>query len=231
MNLIKYNKSILPALDIEDLDVIQTVVKGTCNLEKIGGYKIGITTILLHGLPTISKIIRNFTTLPIIIDGQKWGTDIPNQPKQIVPILKRYIDAVIIFPLAGPETQKVWMQTCKDEGLHTIVGGEMTHKGFSNFITTEMSEQIYHRAIEAGITDFVVPGNKPDRIAYYKNMFEEDEVPNFTLYSPGLVAQGGEITESGKIAGENWHAIVGRGIYEADDIGKAVEEYSSQLDK
>ena len=49
------------------------------------------------------------------------------------------------------------------------------------------------------------------------------------FYSPGLIAQGGNITESAKAAGPRWHAIVGRGIYQESDMKKAALEHTSQL--
>jgi orotidine-5'-phosphate decarboxylase len=87
---------------------------------------------------------------------------------------------------------------------------------------------MYETAIAMGVTDFVVPGNKPEKIGAYKQLFESHKI-DFTLYSPGLVTQGGKITDSGKAAGKKWHAIVGRAIYEAQDMGKAASEFASQL--
>jgi len=52
---------------------------------------------------------------------------------------------------------------------------------------------------------------------------------NFTLYAPGFIAQGGVITETGKVAGKNWHAIVGSAIYKADNTTKAAQEIVSQI--
>lgn len=49
------------------------------------------------------------------------------------------------------------------------------------------------------------------------------------FYSPGFVAQGGKIDDATKVAGTQWHAIVGRGIYQALDMRNAALEYTSQL--
>ena len=51
-----------------------------------------------------------------------------------------------------------------------------------------------------------------------------------TLFSPGLVTQGGELTESGKAAGEKWHALVGRAITNAEHQRKAAQELISKLE-
>ena len=51
------------------------------------------------------------------------------------------------------------------------------------------------------------------------------------FYSPGLVKQGGNITESGKAAGNHWYAIVGRALYQAADIKKAAEEFCAAIER
>lgn len=52
------------------------------------------------------------------------------------------------------------------------------------------------------------------------------------LYAPGFIDQGGIITECGKVAGENWHAIVGSAIYKKetrDEMKKAAILATSQI--
>ena len=49
------------------------------------------------------------------------------------------------------------------------------------------------------------------------------------FYSPGLIAQGGNITKSAHAAGETWHAIVGRALYNAKDIHNAAKELVKNL--
>ncbi|HLD86765.1 MAG TPA: orotidine-5'-phosphate decarboxylase, partial [Candidatus Nanoarchaeia archaeon] len=83
-------------------------------------------------------------------------------------------------------------------------------------------------AAQLGVSDYVVPGNKPERLAHYRKLLESKGVKPI-FYSPGLVAQGGSITEGAKAAGERWHAIIGRGIYGAKDMRKVAEEFVSQL--
>ena len=50
-----------------------------------------------------------------------------------------------------------------------------------------------------------------------------------TFYSPGFIAQGGKINDAAKVAGNMFHGIVGRGIYQAKDIHAAAVEHTSQL--
>lgn len=44
------------------------------------------------------------------------------------------------------------------------------------------------------------------------------------FYSPGLITQGGDVSEMSEILQYDWHAIVGRKINNSDDIQKSVHE-------
>ena len=232
MRLIKYDRSIIPACDVTNLKDLKKLVKQTCNVKGVGGYKIGLILGLSFGLPKIVKIIRELTDLPIIYDHQKAGTDIPDLGRNFAKVCKDAgVDAVILFPQSGPATEETWIKSCQEVGLEVLIGGEMTHpkykKSEGGFISDEALDEIYLNAAKFGVTNFVVPGNKVERIKHYRSILEP--VKELTFFAPGFVAQGGEITEAAKAAGKFWHAIVGRGIYEAKDIRKAAEEMTSKL--
>jgi len=233
IGLIKYDRSIIPACDVETLEELKKLVKETHDVKGIGGYKIGFVLALNYSLPIIVKTIRKFTKLPIIYDHQKAGTDIPEMGEKFAEVCKKSgVDSVILFPQAGPATEEFWIKACQKVGLSVIVGGEMTHPKFKRseggFISDEALDEIYLNAANHGVTNFVVPGNKIDRISHYKSLLEP-KVKDLTFFAPGFVTQGGEITEAAKAAGKSWHAIVGRAIYEAKDIRKAAEEMTSKL--
>ena len=97
-------------------------------------------------------------------------------------------------------------------------------RDISGFIRKFAPDDMYEIAARRGVTDFVVPGNKPDRINHYRELIIKCGISEPIFYSPGLVAQGGDITESAKAAGKRFHAIVGRRIYLAKDIRKAACE-------
>ena len=232
IRLIKYDRSVIPACDVNTLEELKRLVSETHDIKKIGGYKVGFTLALSHGLPSVVKTIRKFTDLPIIYDHQKAGTDIPDWNQKFARVCKNTgVDAVILFPLSGPATEEAWIKACQDVGLGVIVGGEMTHPKFKRseggFIADDALDEIYLNAAKSGVNNFVVPGNKIDRISHYKSLLQK--VKELTFFAPGFVTQGGEITEAAKAAGKSWHAIVGRAIYEAKDIRKAAEEMTSQL--
>jgi orotidine-5'-phosphate decarboxylase len=212
---------------------LKKLIEKTHDIKGIGGYKIGFALALNYGLPTIVKTIHKFTKLPIIYDHQKAATDIPDWGQKFARVCKDAgVDAVILFPLSGSATEEAWIKACQDVGLSVIVGGEMTHPKFKRseggFISDEALDEIYLNAANHGVTNFVVPGNRVDRISHYKSILQP-KVKELTFFAPGFITQGGEITEAGKTAGKSWHAIVGRAIYEAKDIRKTAEEMTSQL--
>ncbi|RMF06003.1 hypothetical protein D6764_03350 [Candidatus Woesearchaeota archaeon] len=229
--LIDLDKSIIPSCDVSTLEELEALVKATCNVKGVGAYKIGLELVIPYGTKQVLSVIRKHTDLPVIYDHQKAGTDVPFVGKKFVQAC-RDVDAIIIFPQAGPETEKAFIQAAMDEGMKIIVGGEMTHPAYlesdGGYLKDDAPERIYKLAAELGVTDFVVPGNKPDKIEKYRKMLESMGVEP-TFYSPGLVAQGGKITDSAKAAGKRWHAIVGRAIYQAEDMKKAAEELTKEL--
>ena len=231
MPIIKMNKSIIPSCDVSDLTRLKNLVKETCSVDGIGAYKIGLELCIPYGICQVIDTIRKQTDLPIIYDHQKAATDIPELGEKFAKAVKG-VDAVILFPLTGPETEKAWINACKKAKFGVIVGGEMTHKAFleseGGFISEKESLKIYEIAAKEKINDYVVPGNKPEKIKLYKAFLEARGIKP-VFYSPGLIAQGGNITESAQAAGESWHAIVGRALYNAKDIHKAAKELVKNL--
>lgn len=230
---IKIPKSIVPSCDFESIKGFERLVKETHDIEGIGAYKIGFELGLKYGLPKVVEVCKKYTKKPIIYDHQKAGTDVPFTGEKFAKVCREAgVDAVILFPQAGPDTERDWIRFAQKEGLKVIVGGEMTHKGYlsseGGFLKDSAPEEMYKVAMQNGVFEFVVPGNKPEKISHYKKLFESHGIKP-VLYSPGLVAQGGDITDSAKAAGDYWHAIVGRGLYEAQDIRKAALELTSRL--
>lgn len=228
--IIKLQKSIIPSCDVGSLKKLKKIAENTCHVEGVGAYKIGLELVIPHGIKKIIDSIRDITNLPIIYDHQKAGSDIPELGEKFVKACKG-VDAIIIFPHAGPETEKAWIKAAQKEEMPVIVGGEMTHKSYlskdGGFINDNAPKKIYEVASSMGVKDFVVPGNKPDKAIEYKKIIEKN-IKNPAFYSPGLIVQGGKISELAKKL-DCWHAIIGRAIYEAKDINKAAKEFVKQL--
>ncbi|MDO8459741.1 MAG: orotidine 5'-phosphate decarboxylase / HUMPS family protein [Nanoarchaeota archaeon] len=231
--IIERDRSVIPACDVETLEQFESLVQQTGDLEGIGAYKLGFELGLGYGLPKVVETARKHTDKPLIYDHQKAGTDIPDTGKNFAKRMKKSgIDTVILFPQAGPETERAWIYHALDQGLKVIIGGRMTHPGYTvsegGFITDEGALEMYRIAARIGINDYVVPGNKPETIKQIKEVVEaEGSTPVF--YAPGFVEQGGIISNTAKVAGDRFHGIVGRGIYAAKDMRTAAIEQTSQL--
>src|SRR3989338_4482435 len=214
--LIPYDRSIIPACDVSSLAHLARIADGTAHTEGISAYKIGFDLVIRFGLAQSIRIIREYSRAALIIyDHQKAGNDIPAMGTKFAAAVKESgADAVILFPFAGPATERAWIKACEDIGLVVLVGSHMTHEEFvaeqGGFIPLEQLERVYDIAVDEGITDFVVPGNQTDMVEKYR-----DRIGNrigserIRLYAPGFVAQGGSFSEAGAAAGDHWHAIVG----------------------
>lgn len=235
--LIAQAKSVIPACDVADFGKLGELAIATSGVPGIGGYKVGLR-LGIRGLAVAVERIREHNKLPIIYDHQKGGTDIPGLGLEFAKDVKSAgADAVILFPFGGAATEREWIKACQEEGLVVLVGGHMTQPEFleseGGFIADSAPEQIYTIAAKNGVSNFVVPGNKAEFVLKYRQLLEKLlGEGNFTLYAPGFIAQGGNISETGKVAGENWHAIVGSAIYKAErveDMRKAALEVTSQI--
>ena len=230
MSLIKLKKSIIPSCDVDSLEKMNKLVRETCSVKGIGAYKIGFELVIPFGMDKIVKTIRKYTKLPIIYDHQKAGTDIPEMGSKFMKACK-LADAVILFPQAGPETEAAWIKSAQQAKMNVIIGGEMTHRAYlksaGGFLDDSAPKRMYEIATSMGVVDFVIPGNKPEKAMEYVNLIKT-KIKNPVFYSPGLVTQGGSISDlAGKL--DSWHAIIGRAIYEAKNMKKAAKEFTSQL--
>ncbi len=233
--LITIQKSVIPACDVDTLGKLGQVAEATFGLSGIGAYKVGLELALSFGLKEVVKIIREHSNFPVIYDHQKAATDIPALGTKFAKAVKGAgVDAVILFPFGGAATEREWIKVCREEGLVVLVGGHMTQPEFleaeGGFIATTGPERMYQIAADSGVTNFVVPGNKPEFVLKYRQLLEKElGEDKFTLYAPGFITQGGSISEAGQMAGDNWHAIIGSAIYKAENMRKAAQQVTFQI--
>jgi len=230
--IIKLNQSIIVACDVKDVNKLKELISQTCDVEGIGGYKLGSILVIKYGLPKLVETIRKFTDLPVIYDHQKAMTDIPEIGKEFINAVKDAgVNALIGFPQSGPKTEEVWIKNAKEINLEVIIGGEMTHEKYKTseggYIADEALDEIYLLAARLGVNNFVVPGTRKERVIHYREILRF--VPELTFYAPGFIAQGGVISDVAKAAGQKWHAIIGRAIYESNNMRAAAKELTKQL--
>jgi orotidine-5'-phosphate decarboxylase len=234
VRIIERDQSIIVACDVKSIEDLEKLIEKSHSVEGIGGYKVGSILTIRYGLQTLINTIREFTDLPVIYDHQKAMTDIPELGKGFATTVKEAgADALIGFPQSGPVTQEQWTKACNDINLSVIIGGEMTHAKYKRseggYIVDQALDETYLLAARMGINNFVVPGNRTERIAHYRNILEPLMQDDMILYAPGFIAQGGSITETARAAGDFWHAIVGRAIYEAKDVTLATKEMTREI--
>ncbi len=237
--LMKTNQSLIVALDADTPQKNLDVVCAMQGLSGIGGFKVGFG-LSLHGLKSQVSIIRSAygSATTLIYDHQKGCTDIPETGELFAKTVKEAgVDAAIMFPLTGPESQKDWTKAFFAVGLRPIIGLAMTHKRFfvseGGYISDAAPIQAFKLAASQGVRDFVVPGTKLEWVDRMRTLLEEElGVGNFVLYAPGFISQGGDITECGRAAGRYFHPIVGSAIYKKDtraDMRTAAELATAKL--
>jgi orotidine-5'-phosphate decarboxylase len=230
--LFHLEKGVIPACDVETLDELNKIISGTSDVEGIVGYKIGLSLTLHYGLKAVVEQIKKISNLPVIYDHQKAGTDIPQVGDLLARVCRRSgVEGVIIFPQSGPETEKAFIEALIGEGLTPLVGGEMTHPKYlekdGGYIMNKAVERMYKLGAEFGAEYFIVPGNKPERIAQYKRLLTKVvSRPKFCM--PGIGRQGGDIRSAFNAAGQHAYAIIGSGIYKAKNIKEAARFYCKE---
>lgn len=212
--IIEQDKSVIPACDFGPT-MYRKMLKEFSDSDEIGAFKTGYNIKeRFGGLKKLVQYSRDFTDKPLIHDEQKLVPD----PKREINEFKldlfaeSGIDGIIVFPYVdSAEQQEEWIDLAKNRGLNVIVGGKMTshmNSGGGYALRRNFLDDIYINAAKQGIENFYVPGTDPSFIKYIRervNAFEIDPV----FYSAGFVAQGGNISDAARHAGENFHAIVG----------------------
>lgn len=231
--LFDLKRGVIPACDVDSIKEFEKIVQHTHSIEGIVGYKVGFTLGLLYGLHHLSETVRKYTDLPIIYDHQKAGTDIPQMGEQFAKVCKEAkIKGVIIFPQAGPITEREFIKSLKENNLVPIIGGEMTHQGYlqkeGGFLRNSAPKEMYKIGAEEGAEYFVVPGNRTEKIKMYRKMLSTIiDCPKFCF--PGIGRQGGDIKIAFEATGDYpAYAIIGSGIYKQSNIEEAARKYCKE---
>lgn len=216
--LIESDRSIIPALDFPR-DRLEDVLTALAGFEQIGAVKVGFE-LAFTGLRDVVQTIRtHLPTVKVIYDHQKAGTDIPSSGASFARSLSSAgIDAVILFPLAGPHTQTAFIISCQGQSLEVLVGFKMTHKCFlaseGGYIADEAVEEAFRQACKLNVGHFILPGNDPKWFGNIKRLLDRlCRKGNCEIYAPGFITQGGDLSKITALAGTRLHAFVGREIY------------------
>jgi len=217
---------IIPALDVSKEDALALIEKLKPVENLLAGYKVGSLLVYAHGI-NVLKEIKNKTDVPIIYDGQKLGTDIPDIVRDQVKLLATAdVDQLIVCPMgSGRETLKVFAETCiiQKKKIEPICVVKMTHPGADDFLLRRSHVGIFYAAKYFGIRKFIFPATHPE--VFGDIYFDGSE----TIMATGFKVQGGKAELLRKLGVTEF--IVGRAIYQADDPVQAVKDFSKEINR
>ena len=230
------NNGIIIACDVETIEELRSLVEIARDSSVVVGYKVGFSLALRFGLPTVVTEVKDLTAAPVIYDHQKAGTDIPQMGQPFAACCADSgVDGVIVFPQAGPETMRSFLQAIGERGMTPIVGGVMTHPKYlqsdGGYLADTAPESIYATGLELGVSHFVLPGNKPEMMQRYAaGVFAAAHT--VSLLMPGIGRQGGKVAEAFRAARPHRsYAIVGTTIYGAADPQSALADFGGQIEE
>lgn len=232
--MFEQHSGIVLACDVESLDALSSLAKLSEHAPTVVGFKVGFSIALRFGLSRAVEVIRVSSDLPIIYDHQKAGTDIPQMGQQFARVCSEAdVQAVILFPHAGPKTLEAFVSSAFEHGLVPIVGLSMTHPAYlqsdGGFIADEAPQRICELAVGLGVKCFVLPGTKPKLVAQFA-AGPLASVEDAAIMMPGIGRQGGDIASAFRAAKPHQrYAIIGSAIYKSQDPLAAVKSFVAEI--
>lgn len=212
---------LIPALDVK-FDRISYLLSNVDDIVQIKCpiYALKIGALLeLDGLKNVITEIRQYSSLPIIIDHQKLA-DIPSIMKEFVEkIAALEGNGVILLGYVGPVSITTFIESCQAQGLASYVVAEMSHEGASDYIQKDAPSKIAKLARDLKATGIVCPATNPKSIQKCASILKGSVLG---IMSPGYGPQGGGV-DSAIMAGADW-IVVGRSFYTSPTPKKILME-------
>ncbi|MFQ5975685.1 MAG: orotidine-5'-phosphate decarboxylase [Candidatus Hydrothermarchaeales archaeon] len=206
----KNENKIILALDVKTENEALEI----CNATKdyVDAFKVGYPLVLNAGIEIIE--ILKAVGKPIIADFK-----IADIPSVSVTICRTAVDNgadyVIVHGFVGEEVIKDCSKYAK-----IFVVCEMSHEGARDFM--EDAGRDIAEIAKKYAYGIVAPATRPERITQLREVVED-----MVIISPGIKAQGAGVGDAIKAGAD--YEIIGRGIYQARDPGRAARGYSKIL--
>lgn len=199
--MITKRTSIILALDVVDEKKAVAIAQSV--KDEIDAIKINYP-LLLNSSPSV---ITTLSKIKAVICDFKIA-DIPYINGLIT---KRAVElgasGVICHSFVGLDSVKSCIDAAGGADVYVVV--EMSHPGgCENY--GKFTIEYLQRINDLGVTGIVAPATRPERITYYRSIFEDK-----LILSPGVGSQGG--TKKDTLDAGADFVIVGRSIYEAVD--------------
>ncbi|PKL68740.1 MAG: orotidine-5'-phosphate decarboxylase [Methanobacteriales archaeon HGW-Methanobacteriales-1] len=206
----KVKNKIILAMDLMDLNHALEVTEQVSKY--IDTVKIGYPLALSEGLKCFSIFKENFSC-QVIADFKV--ADIPETNEKICQAtLDAGADAIIVHGFVGSDSVTACHEVAKDKGKDIFLLTEMSHPGAEMFLKG-VSDNIAQMGVELGITNYVAPSTRLDRLEEIRKIVGKDSF----IISPGVGTQGGNPRKTLQYADG---LIVGRSIYLSEDPENAI---------
>jgi orotidine-5'-phosphate decarboxylase len=223
---------IIIAMDME-IEKGLELIKGTAHSPEVYGYKIGSFWLLDRGVPALRHAMMEMveTDKKIILDMQKWGTDIPEIVAKQINRVMYGTHEIIVCPMGGGrQSLRAFAEACFKNSVAPVCVLEMTHPESGSYLVPDAHLQILNDALSFGIKRFVIPATKEPK----KEILEMVKLflggsSGVTFYATGFKAQGGQTKPMRDFGVTKF--IVGRAIYEAEDPIAAVVEIGREINE
>lgn len=218
--------------DIDDgLKLLDTINQNPELKKKVYGVKIGSLWVLEKGVDIVKEVRdRIWEDCAIILDMQKWPTDIPDiVKKQVCRVAETgVVDELIACPMGGgKKSLEAFVQSCKDSGIRPLCVLEMTHPESDTYLITASYKSILYDAGGLGIDGFIIPATKAPKAEIKWHI--ETAFPKllYDLYATGFKVQGGQAEPMRRFGVSRY--IIGRAIYEAEDPVQAIYDAYAEI--
>jgi orotidine-5'-phosphate decarboxylase len=203
--------NIILALDLTTLQEALQVAEDVSAY--INTIKIGYPLVLAEGLECI-HILKEKINCKIIADFKV--ADIPETNQKITDLtFQAGADAIIVHGFTGRDSVKATFESAESYGGDVFLVTEMSHPGAENFMQN-VSEDIARMGMDMGITNYVAPSTKLDRLKKIRGIVGDDSC----IISPGVGVQGGDPSLTLELADA---LIIGRSIYTANNPKQALQ--------
>lgn len=217
---------IIPALDVDEKKAFELLRKLSEVRSLLAGIKVGSLLAYEESIRILEEL-KDVGGVPIIFDGQKLATDIPEVViEQVEQIARAGADQIIACPMGGgSKTLEVFVKTCKAFKVVPVCVIKMTHSGSDSYLKENSADLILQDALHFGVKHFVYPATKPEILKAHRNILDSHK--DIIIKATGFKVQGGIVTVLRDLGVTEF--IAGRAIYEAKDPVHAVIEMSREI--
>ncbi|MEM0139707.1 MAG: orotidine-5'-phosphate decarboxylase [Ferroplasma sp.] len=204
------DNKIIFALDVYGHDTAINMAKELG--DKIFAIKVNWPLILENGIKIVDELSKYS---PVICDFKL--ADITNTVRLVTEKAREHkAYGIIAHAFTGIESLKSVVASAGNMKVFSVVS--MSQESFLDDVTGKLIDV----SKKAGVYGVVAPGNRP----YYLKTVK-DLAAGLKIISPGVGAQGGNITEALLLGAD--YVIIGRSIYESDDPLGSIDRLNNNV--